>query len=87
MVNSVIHNQLVFILGAQNVKDHVSSFKSLDLVAIQSSATILRKSEIYKGKPAAEALREAAEFWYRHVEPSIFFKITVMDILLKSGNL
>ena len=48
IINSCTHNQIVYVLGAQNVKDHVSSIKSLDLVAIQSSASILRKSENLK---------------------------------------
>ena len=76
MVNSCTHNQIVYVLGAQNVKDQVSSIKSLDLVAIQSSASILRKSEnpkIYKGKSAAEQLRGAAKSPPRHVEHSSFF--------------
>ena len=38
----------LYILGAQNIKDHLSSIKSLDLVAIQSSTTNLRKSENLK---------------------------------------
>ncbi len=75
MVNSCTHNQIVYVLGAQNVKDQVSSIKSLDLVAIQSSASILRKSEnpkIYKGKSTAERIPEAAKYSPRHVECSIF---------------
>ena len=77
MVNSCTHIQIVYVLGAQNVKDQVSSIKSLDLVAIQTSASILRKSEnpkIYKGKSAAEQLRGAAKSSPRHEEHSSFFK-------------
>ena len=76
LVNSYTHNQIVYVLGAQNVKDQVSSIKSLDLVAIQSSASILRKSEnpkIYKGKSPAERLCGAAKFSPRRVERSSFF--------------
>ena len=69
-------NQIVYVLGAPNVKDQVSSIKSLDLAAIQSSAFILRKSEnpkIYKGKSAAERLPGAAKSSPRQVERSSFF--------------
>ena len=44
---------ILYIQGAQNVKEQVSSFKSLDLVVIQSWATNLMnfwKSKIYKVK-------------------------------------
>ena len=57
------------------LKDQLSSIKSLDLVAIQSSTTILRKSE-----NPVEVVQEVAKSWPAHVGPSSFKKMTVMDI-------
>ena len=64
----------------------VSSIKTLDLVADQSSATNLtypskfRKSKIYKVKSAADFFDGPPKINRGTYDPLVFFKMAVMDI-------